>query len=144
MMKLNSLPDLSKYENRQSGLKESSEPIQGIFYIYKNRIVPDYYSECLASEAVMFNGYLPESDRRRNMYSYRFFADYMKYKYPELCPLSFTSIPRGRVSVACKPLEIIYIDKCYKNNQSIINEVIELYRLKNISIIDNYTCGDCR
>lgn len=126
------LPPLSAYENRRKEIAESDEPIEGIFYLYHNTVIPDHYSECLISDK--------ENPLRRKMYHSHFYADYMRNKFKEL-DYSEKSIPRGRIQ-----FKMILIDKCYKENQEIIERLKELYRLpEKTTVLNNmqYRCSIC-
>lgn len=126
------LPSLSEYETRKNEIAESTEQIEGIFYLYNNKIIPDFYSECLISDT--------DNPCRKQMYHLEFYPNYMRRKFSGLS-YSEKSIPRGRIFNA-----IIYIDKCYAQDIEIIKQIKELYRLSEKSlIVDNpqYRCPVC-
>ena len=60
----------SAYKSRKNGIEESNEPIERVFFIIDDRLVPDYYSECLFYE-VDFNPFSvinKQNSYRRFMY----------------------------------------------------------------------------
>lgn len=129
-------PPLTAYEVRRIEIAESTEPIEGIFYLLDGQIIPDYYSECLFSDKT--------NPLREAMYHTHFYPYYMMKKYDGLT-LGEKSLPRGRISgTATSP--IIYIDRCYFENRAIIIELIDLYRLPekiDLSSHSNYLCPAC-
>ena len=140
------IPDLclEKYENRSPEIKNSNEPIEGIFFIYNNQIIPDYYTECLESESVCMNCYRSPSDIRRQMYLITFYENYMANKFPELKRTwNEKALPRGRTGVHFST-KVLYLDECYADNAEILNQIYKLYRLPcNTMIIPHYTCSKC-
>ena len=127
---------LTAYEIRRKEIEESSEPVEGIFYLYNGQIIPDYYSECLFSDR--------DNIRREAMYHFRFYPDYMKKKFDALANDEKT-LPRGRI-VATGSMTTLYIDKCYFNDTDTIRKLIELYRLPGrIDVMSNteYRCPAC-
>jgi len=130
-------PPLTAFETRRTEIAESTEPIEGIFYIYDGQIIPDYYSECLIADK--------DSPHRKEMYHMNFYPNYMRRKFDGLS-YSEKSLPRGRSFIPIKTAPIIFIDKCYAHNKEIIKQIIELYRLpQGVSISDNseYRCPAC-
>jgi hypothetical protein len=124
---------LSDYESRRQDIQESLEPVDGIFYLYHDEIVPDYYSECLSSDK--------KNPLRKKMYHMHFYPNYMVRKFNTLCYCGETSLPRGRVDET-----MIFIDKCFEKNETIINQLKKLYRLSGepfILTFDEYTCPGC-
>lgn len=139
---LKNLPPISAFEIRRTEISNSTEPIEGIFYIYKDVLIPDYYSECVESDSLLFKNELNSNDRRMKMYHSDFYNNYMKIKYPELSN-DENSIPRGRVNL--KPVKTLYIDKCYMDNKDILAKIIDLYRLPDsIIIFYEYYCMQCK
>jgi len=142
------IPDLclEKYENRSQEIQNSTEPIEGIFFIYGNKIIPDYYTECLESESVCMNCWRSYRDIRQQMYLETFYHNYMIYKYPELKYISIGKekhLPRGRTSVYFTDKTLL-LDKCYINNIEILDQIFKLYRLpSDTMIIPCYTCSNC-
>lgn len=126
------LPPVLAYETRRKEIAESIEPIDGIFYLYDDMIVPDYYSECLLSDL--------RNLRRNKMYHSHFYPEYMTRKFDGLS-YNEKSLPRGRVDHC-----IIMIDTCYSQNTEIIKQLKGLYRLPdNFSIAStmDYCCPKC-
>jgi len=126
------LPPLSDYETRRKEITESTEPIDGIFYLYNGMVIPDYYSECLLSDL--------ENLRRDKMYHSHFYPEYMTRKFEGLY-CDEKSLPRGRAEHS-----IIMIDTCYSQNTEIIKQLKDLYRLRDdFSVITNvdYCCPKC-
>ena len=133
-------PDLEKYKVRRKEIADSDEPIEGVFYIIDDIIVPDYYSECLFSEADTYTISHSQNPRRRKMYCPDFYFDYICKVYRSVAhPFDYNFLPRGRVrkirAVKDSP-PAIYVDRCYLRNLNITRQLIELYRLpKDIEII---------
>ncbi len=138
------IQSLQRYETRRTSILESKESIEGIFFVYNNQIIPDYYSECLESDSVGFNCFRNDGSPQREMYLKRFFENYLVQKYPELkgrC--TEASLPRGRTSVL-STRKILKIDRCLLENESIMKEIKSLYRLPDdIDIELVYTCSRC-
>ena len=126
------LPPLSAYEVRKQDIQDSGEQIEGIFYIYDGRIIPDYYSECLISDT--------HSPYRKAMYHLKFFPNYMRRKYDGL-GYSEKSVSRGRIF-----RNVIYIDYCYADNTELLYTLRELYRLPpkmSVGTTEDYRCPNC-
>ena len=135
---------LEKYETKCQDIQNSTEPIEGIFFIYKDKIVPDYFTECLKSDSVCMNCWRPYGDIRRQMYLQTFYHNYMINKFPELKYIwNEESLPRGR-TVVYFTSKVLFLDKCYINNFEMIDKILNLYRLpKDTMIIEHYTCSNC-
>lgn len=129
------LPLLSVYEIRRKEVEESLEPVNGIFYIYNNEIIPDYNSECLVSKA--------DSQNKKHMYHSYFYLNYMKRKFTEL-PDGEKSLPRGRIE-NIPGNTFVFIDKCYSKDEEVLLKLRELYRIPGkITVTSlNYNCPDC-
>lgn len=140
------VPDLclEKYENRNQYIQNSTEPIEGIFFIYQNNIIPDYYTECLESESVCMNCYRSHNDIRRQMYLLTFHQKYMTKKFPELkYYMNEKALPRGRTSVHFQN-KVLFLDECYVDDTEMIEEIFNLYRLPHDTmIIPHYNCLNC-
>lgn len=130
------LPPIIEYETRKKEIEESTEPIEGIFYIHNGCVIPDYYSECLFSDE--------ENPVRAEMYHHRFYRNYMRRRFTELFSSNEKSIPRGRIAGTLSD-PVIYIDKCYKQNMVILNRIKELYHLTSTVVMTNndYSCPIC-
>jgi len=127
------LPPLHAYETRRKEIAESIEPIDGIFYLYNDMIVPDYYSECLHSDL--------SNLRRNKMYHLHFYPEYMSRKFDGLY-YNEKSLPRGRVCHS-----IIMIDTCYSQKTEIIKQLKGLYRLPDnfsVATSNDYCCPKCQ
>ena len=127
------LPPLSDYETRRKEIIESTEPIDGIFYLYNGMVIPDYYSECLHSDL--------SNLRRNKMYHLHFYPEYMSRKFDGLY-YNEKSLPRGRVCHS-----IIMIDTCYSQNTEIIKQLKGLYRLPDnfsVATSNDYCCPKCQ
>lgn len=127
---------LTAYETRRNEIANSSEKIDGIFYIYNGQIIPDYFSECLLSDRDR------NSIHRKSMFHMLFYPNYMLNKFTGLS-IDSKSLPRGRANYG----NSLLIDKCYCDNEDIIQQLKELYRLpQDASIITcrDYTCPACR
>ena len=137
----------SAYESRRSSIEESSEPIEGIFFIIDEKLVPDYYSECLFSEvdANPVSSKNKQHPRKCMMYHEYFFDHYISGKYKGIgCPAKAT--PRGRVQKEPSDKKKILIDGCYFNDGNMIKQVIELYRLSgeiSVTTSSEYRCAVC-
>lgn len=131
------LPPLTVYEARRKEIAESTEPIEGIFYIFDGRIIPDYYSECLMSDK--------DDPRREKMYHHYFHPNYMQRKFTDRYNPHEKFMPRGRITGnSSKPA--IYIDRCYEQDEDTLRQLRELYRLpENTTVLPNanYRCRDC-
>ena len=133
LAKKKELPPLTAYETRRQEIQDSSGQIEGIFYLYDGKIIPDYYSECLLSDK--------ENPCRDKMYHRKFYSNYMMMKYNEL-PYGEKSLPRGRIR-----LNLILIDACYAEDEAILEQLRELYRLLDKMTImtpSDYDCPNCR
>lgn len=104
--------DLSIYEVRRSEIINSTETIYGVFYIYNGEIIPNYYSETIQPKLV--------DERSKECYHDCFFNSYMRKKYPVLICKRDNSIPRGRVEKGAT--NAIFIDKCYKDDEAMIEK----------------------
>ena len=118
-----------------------------IFYIIDGQIVPDYYSECLFTEIDVS----PASERnlinphKRAMYSWIFYDNYIKHVFKELAHDSKV-IPRGRVAKLAHDMAGIHIDKCFFNDEKMIQQIIEVYRLPDnvmVMMSNKHRCVDC-
>lgn len=137
--------ELNKYEIRRKSLAESNEPIEGIFVILNHDIIiPDYYSEGLASESMTFNCYRKDNEPQREMYLDLFYRQYLIKKYPELRYWeTVKNIPRGRTSFFINT-SFLCLDHCYIKNRGIIEKLLKIYRLpENTIISSHYNCAKC-
>lgn len=128
-----SLIDLTVYEVRRQELEESTDSIEGIFYIFRDEIILDCVSECLRSDK--------DNIRRDKMYHDKFYSAYMRKKFEGL-PLNEKAIPRGRVTA-----DMIYVDLCYSDDLDTLAKIKTLYRLpEKIRIIQgkSYSCPNCQ
>lgn len=131
--------DLSKYEIRRTEIANSTEMIAGIFYIYNETIIPDYFSERLMSEYKPFDN--------KEMHHDTFFQKYMRKKYrKELSFKDYQDISRSRIII-----NAVMLDKCYYRNKDIQKKLFELYRLPpdmafrcGEEMGAPYTCAVCR
>lgn len=71
---------LLEYEQRRPKILASSEPVEGIFYIYRNQIIPDYKTEILESESLVFPAF-NDDDFHSEMYHIYFYHNYMQKKF---------------------------------------------------------------
>ena len=139
---------LSAYEVRRQEINESNEPIEGIFYIYNDQIVPDYYSECLFSqvESNIFSKVNKQNPRKCAMYHTDFFKHYIRGVYEEV-GYNEKFLPRGRVLKTSKDAANMLIDGCYFNDKNMIRQLVKLYRLSGDIIIStnmDYQCVKCK
>ena len=140
-------PSLEAYETRRKEIADSTEPIEGIFYIIDGKLVPDYYSECLFSEVATnpLSEINIQNPRKCAMYSWIFFDHYVKHVYDGVA-CRFDMLPHGRVRKMTSEMAAISIDFCYFNNEDILQQIKELYRLpKTIRVISyhDYCCPNC-
>ncbi|MCL2774563.1 MAG: hypothetical protein FWD71_14635 [Oscillospiraceae bacterium] len=127
------IPPLLAYETRKKEIAESTEPIDGVFYFYDDKIIFDFYSECLRSDR--------ENPCRQHMYHVHFYQNYMQRKFDGLI-YGENSIPRGRVYY-----NILYIDYCYARNAEIIEQIKRTYRMTGeitVKTNNDYRCDTCR
>ena len=139
---------LYMYESRRSGIKESNEPIEGIFFIIGGLLVPDYYSECLFSEVDVnpFSEINKRNPYKRAMYHDYFFRRYIAYAYKDIAS-GVDLIPRGRVRKMINASPNILIDMCHFNNEGLMADIIKLYRISGDILVANnseYRCLACR
>jgi|GEM_PF-2253725 len=138
---------LSTYESRRSSIEESDEPIEGIFFIIDGKLIHDYYSECLFSEIDigLFSAKNQQNPHKLAMYHDYFFENYIKNVYKGIASTA-KKIPRGRIQKLCDEESNIFIDKCYFNDEALIQQIVNLYRLSGeISILNfaDYRCPAC-
>jgi hypothetical protein len=139
----------ASYETRRNEISDNNEQIEGVFYIINDRLVPDYYSECLFSEVDYnpFSSRNKQNPRKRAMFHYLFYKHYIQDVYSDIAlSKSEKSLPRGRVEKSHKKSAMIKIDNCYYQNEKIIMQIIELYRLTgevSIESTSNYYCPKC-
>ena len=130
------------YTSRRKEIADSDEPIEGIFYIIDNKIVPDYVSECLFSEA---ND--RDNPRKRRMYHDQFYPNYIRTAYRDAATShDHRSLPRGRIEKVGDNMTSVFLDHCYFKDEIMIHQIITLYRLRgNISVISAVThrCPAC-
>ncbi|MDL2302500.1 hypothetical protein LJC58_09120 [Lachnospiraceae bacterium OttesenSCG-928-D06] len=129
----NLLP-LTVYETRRPEIKEGEDSIEGIFYIYEGKLIPDFHSECLLCNS--FN-----NPNKKDMYHMHFFPNYMCRKFTGLSRFGEKSIPRGRVHFT-----LLRIDSCYAEDKQLLTQIKELYRLPDnfrISTDQEYECSNC-
>ena len=137
---------LSVYESRKNNIAESSEPIEGVFFIIDGKLVPDYYSECLFSEVdtVLFSARNKQNPYKRAMYHDYFLEHYISNVYKGI--LYAKMIPRGRIQKLDTEIANILIDKCYFNDEALIQQIVKLYRLPRKILVSNnydYQCPAC-
>lgn len=127
------LPALVEYEVRRPEVEESSESIDGIFYLYGGAIIADHYSECCAADT--------DNLCRKNMNHDKFYINYMRKKFDGL-RMNDRSIPRGRVTG-----NMLYLDFCYIDDTETIAKIKKLYRLPDaVTLVKgkNYSCPACK
>lgn len=141
---------LAAYESRRYDVEKSSEPIEGIFFIIGDKLVPDYYSECLFSaiDTDTFSKVNKQNLYKRSMFHDYFFLHYIRYVYVDFTETVDNAklIPRGRVKKQDSNQPGILIDMCRFNDEGLLADIIELYRLNGeISVINNsdYRCPAC-
>ena len=144
------LQDIAEYKIRRQEIAQYDEPIEGIFYIISDEIIPDYYSECLFSE--VDSSPIAEANRlhprKRVMYCFHFYRNYIRHAYKDIAfSPNEKSLPRGRVEKSFNESATIKIDKCYYSNESIIKQILKLYRLTGKVTVEStpfYLCTQCR